>query len=118
MTLHRGDIVMTRIPHASGTRGKKRPAVIIQSDGHNARLKHFIVAEITTNLAAASDAASFLIDVSMPDGKATGLDQNSVVRCLFVATVADAGITTVIGSLSDHTKAQLDTCLKTALQLQ
>lgn len=30
MTLQRGDIVTTRIPHAGGNRGKKRPAVIIQ----------------------------------------------------------------------------------------
>lgn len=30
MTLHRGDIVTTRFPHAGGNRGKKRPAVIIQ----------------------------------------------------------------------------------------
>jgi mRNA-degrading endonuclease toxin of MazEF toxin-antitoxin module len=75
MTLHRGDIVMTRFPHAGGNRGKKRPAVIIQADAYNAKLKHVIVAEITKNLAAASDPASFLIDVSTPDGKATGLDQ-------------------------------------------
>ena len=58
MSLHRGDIIMTRIPHASGNRGKKRPADIIQADIYNAKLKHFIVAEITTNLAAVSDPAS------------------------------------------------------------
>jgi len=93
MTLQRGDIVMIRIPHAGGTRGKKRPAVIIQADTYNAKLTHFIVAEITTNLAAASDPASFLVDISTPDGQATGLDQNSVVCCLFLATVAETGIT-------------------------
>lgn len=117
MTLNRGDIVMTRFPHAGGNRGKKRPAVIIQADVYNAKLKHFSVAEITKNLAAGSDPASFLIDVSTPEGKATGLDQNSVVCCLFLATVAEAGITQVIGMLSDTMMAQLDACLKTALQL-
>ena len=71
MTLHRGDIVMTRFPHAGGNRGKKRPAVIIQADVYNATLKHLIVAEVTKNLAAGADPASFLIDVSTPDGKAT-----------------------------------------------
>ncbi len=117
MTLKRGDIGMARFPHAGGTRGKKRPAVIIQADNYNARLKHFLVAEITTNLAAASDPASFLIEVSTPEGKATGLDHNSVVCCLFLSTVAEDRITKVIGQLSDAMKAQLDTCLKTALQL-
>src|SRR5947209_8782770 len=101
MTLQRGDIVMTRFPHAGGTRGKKRPAVLVQADVYNARLKHFIVAEITKNLAAAGDPASFLIDISTPDGQATGLDQNSVVCCLFLATVAENRITQVIGRLSD-----------------
>jgi mRNA-degrading endonuclease toxin of MazEF toxin-antitoxin module len=117
MTLKRGDIVTTRIPHASGNRGKKRPAVIIQADIYNAKLNHFIVAEITKNLAAASDPASFLIDISTPDGQATGLDQNSVVCCLFLATVAESGITKVIGELSDAMKSQLDACLKTATQI-
>jgi mRNA-degrading endonuclease toxin of MazEF toxin-antitoxin module len=99
---------MTRVPHAGGTRGKKRPAVVIQADAYNAKLKHFIVAEITKNLTAASDPASFLIDVSTPEGKATGLDQNSVVCCLFLSTVAEARITKVTGKLSDTMKAQLD----------
>src|SRR5260370_15996008 len=117
MTLQSRDIVMTRCPHAGGNRGKKRPAVIIQADAYNAKLKHFIVAEITTNLAAAADPASFLIDVSTPEDKATGLDQNSVVCCLFLSTVAETGITQVIGQLSDVMKGQLDACLKAALQL-
>src|SRR5438093_1228466 len=107
MTLRRGDIVMTRFPHAGGNRGKKRPAVIIQADVYNAKLKHFIVAEVTKNLAAASAPASFLIDVSTPEGMATGLDQNSVVCCLFLSTVAEAGITRVIGQLSDAMTARL-----------
>ncbi len=117
MTLQSGDIVMTRIPHASGNRGKKRPAVIIQADLYNAKLKHLIVAEITKNLAAASDPASFLIESSTPEGAATGLDQNSVVCCLFLAMVAEASITKVIGKLSDAMNRQLDSCLKTALQV-
>jgi mRNA-degrading endonuclease toxin of MazEF toxin-antitoxin module len=117
MTFQRGDIVMTRIPHASGNRGKKRPAVIIQADSYNLNVKHFIVAEITGNLAAANDPASFLIDISTPDGMATGLDQNSVVCCLFLATVGEGTITNVIGKLSTTMIGQLDACLKIALHL-
>ena len=117
MTLQRGDVGMTRFPHAGGNRGKKRPAGVIQADVYNATLKHFLVAEVTTNLAAASDPASLLIDISTPEGKATGLDQNSVVCCLFLSTVSEAGITKVIGKLSDTMTARLDACLKVALQL-
>lgn len=117
MTFKRGDIVMTRFPHAGGNRGKKRPAVIIQGDIYNARLNHFIIAEITRNIAAASDPASFVIDVSTPEGKATGLDQDSVVCCLFLATVSEARITNVIGTLSNALKTQLDACLKVAMEI-
>lgn len=117
MTHQRGDIVTTRFPHAGGNRGKKRPAVVVQVDSYNSTLKHFIVAEITKNPAAAGDPASFLIDVSTPEGAATGLDQNSVVCCLFLATVGEGSITKVIGKLSATMIGQLDACLKAAMQI-
>ena len=40
VVINRGDIIMTRFPHAGGNRGKKRPAVVIQADGFNTTLKH------------------------------------------------------------------------------
>ncbi len=49
MKLSRGDVVMTRFPHASGARGKKRPALVVQANSYNAQLGHVIIAEITTN---------------------------------------------------------------------
>jgi hypothetical protein len=30
--MKRGDVVLVRFPHPSGQRGKKRPAVVVQSD--------------------------------------------------------------------------------------
>ena len=32
--MKRGDVVLVRFPHPSGMRGKKRPAVIVQSDAY------------------------------------------------------------------------------------
>src|SRR5205823_558689 len=64
MKLERGDVGMARFPHAGGTRGKKRPVVVVQANAYNAKLRHVIVAEATTNLAAAADPASLLIEVS------------------------------------------------------
>ena len=104
---------MARFPHAGGTRGKKRPVLIVQADGYNNRVPHFIVAEITTSLAAANDPSSLLIDVSTPEGQATGLDQNSVVGCLFLATMAGDRI----GHFSAAMMLQIDACLKAALGL-
>jgi mRNA-degrading endonuclease toxin of MazEF toxin-antitoxin module len=116
MNLSRGDVALTRFPHAAGARGKRRPVVVVQADAYNAKVRHAIVAEITTNLAAATDPACFLIDVSTPDRQASGLTQNSVVGCLFLATVAEDRLTR-IGKISAALMARIDDCLKAALGL-
>jgi mRNA-degrading endonuclease toxin of MazEF toxin-antitoxin module len=116
MNYLRGDMALTRFPHASGTRGKKRPVVVVQSDVYNAKVRHAVVAEITSNLAAAADPACLLIDVATPEGQATGLTQNSVVGCLFLATVAEDRLT-LVGKMSAAYMRQIDACLKAALGL-
>src|SRR5262245_36299000 len=115
MNLNRGDVAMARFPHAGGTRGKRRPVVIVQADAYNTKVGHAIVAEITTNLAAATDPACLLIDVSTLEGQATGRAQNSVVGCLFLATIAESRISAPIGRLTPTMLQQLDQCLKAAL---
>jgi mRNA-degrading endonuclease toxin of MazEF toxin-antitoxin module len=91
--------------------------VVVQSDGYNPRVPHAVVAEVTTNLAAANDPAFLLIEVSTPDGQATGLVQDSVVGCLFLATIAEDRLSPPIGKLSAALLARLDDCLKFALGL-
>ena len=85
--MNRGDVLLVRFPHPSGGRGKKRPAVVVQSDAYNAALRTLVVAEVTSNLALAGDPACLLLDVSTPQGKATGLLTDSVISCLLMATV-------------------------------
>jgi mRNA-degrading endonuclease toxin of MazEF toxin-antitoxin module len=117
MKVSRGDVVMTPFPHSAGTRGKKRPVVVVQSDLYNVKARNIIVAEITTNLAAASDPAFLLIDISTPEGKASGLTQNSVIGCLFLATIAQSRISWPISKLPAAIMQKVDSCLKTALGL-
>ena len=118
MKLNRGDVVVTRFPHASGFRGKKRPALVVQADVYNRAVAHLIVAEITSNLAPTNDPAFVLIDVSTPDGQATGLGQDSLVSGLFLATVFADQVDRVIGKLSVNLMQKVDACLKAALALQ
>ena len=59
-------------------------------------------AAVTQLSAYLDDPAPFTMLVM----EATGLDQNSVVCCLFLSTVGEALITRVIGRLSDAMKAQ------------
>jgi mRNA-degrading endonuclease toxin of MazEF toxin-antitoxin module len=117
MKVQRGDVVLTRIPHAAGGRGKKRPAVVVQADRYNQSERHTIVAEITSNLSRAADPANLLIVVTTPDGQATGLVQDSVVTCLQLATISEDRIASVIGKLSAALRAKLNDCLKVALEI-
>jgi mRNA interferase MazF len=113
----RGDVVLVRFPHPSGLRGKKRPAVVVQSDACAATLKTVVIAEITKNLTMATDPACLLIDMGTPDGKATGLVRDSVVSCLVLVTVYADTVETKLGALSPPMLQKLDTCLKAALGL-
>lgn len=115
--MNRGDVLLVRFPHPSGGRGKKRPAVVVKADGYSAALRTLLVAEVTSNLALARDPACLLIDVSKPEGHATGLLRDSVISCLLMATVKADSVEYVIGALSDAMIKKLDDCLKTALGL-
>jgi len=115
--MNRGDVVLVRFPHPSGLRGKKRPAVVVQSDAYAAALGTVVVAEVTKNLTMASDPACLSIDMNTPDGSATGLVRDSVVSCLVLVTVYADAVDQVLGTLSPTLKRKLDDCLKAALGL-
>ncbi len=92
MSFNRGDVVIALFPNADGSPTKPRPVLVVQSEVYNAKIKNLIVAAITSNLKHAADPASFLIDVSTPDGQATGLRQNSVVSCINLATITRSAL--------------------------
>lgn len=117
MSLNRGDVGLARFPHAAGGRGKKRPVVVVQADVYNQKLRHVIVAEITTNLGTASDSANLLIEVATAEGQATGLIQDSAVTCLHLVTMSEDRISKVIGKLSVNLLQKVEDCLKAALGL-
>src|SRR5688500_816498 len=102
--MSRGDVILVRFPHPSGLRGKKRPAVIVQSDTYAGTVSTLVVAEVTKNMAMASDPACLFIDVSTSEGKATGLVRDSVVSCLVLVTVYVDTVAQVLGTLSPTMK--------------
>lgn len=117
MTTSCGDVVIALFPHASGSGSKPRPVLIVQSDVYNAKLQNLIVAAITTNLKHAADPASVLIDVATPDGKASGLIQNSIVTCVNLATIEGSLVAKRIGRLPAALLQRVDASLKAALAL-
>ncbi len=115
MNIQRGDILKARFPHASGGRGKKRPVVVVQADVYNQRLRHAVVAQVTTNLDEKDDPAYLLIEASTPEAKRAGLDQDCLVCCTLLSLMSEDRLKEKIGQLSAEALAQLDKCLKAAL---
>lgn len=91
--------------------------MIVQSDAYNQTIKNTINAQITTNLSRTGDKAHLLIEVATPEGKQSGLLDDSLVSCINVATVDPTRIDRVIGSLSDAMMKKIDDCLRAALGL-
>lgn len=85
--MKRGDVVLVRFPHPSDQRGKKRPAVVVQSDAYATTLSTVLVAEVTKNLTMKDNPACLFINVNTPEGKSTGLIIDSVVSALVIDTV-------------------------------
>jgi mRNA-degrading endonuclease toxin of MazEF toxin-antitoxin module len=115
--MSQGDVVLVRFPHPSGLRGKKRPAVIVQSDAYAGTVNTLVVAEVTGNLTMANDPACLFIDTTTPEGRATGLVRSSVVSCLVLVTVYADSVAQVLGTLSPILKQKLKDCLKAALAI-
>jgi len=113
--MNRGDVVLIRFPHPSGARGKKRPAVVVQSDAYNQAVKTVVVAEVTKNLTMANDPACLFIDVNTVEGRATGLKRDSVVSCLLLATIDGNRVDQLLGTLPASMRDRLNDCLKAAL---
>jgi mRNA interferase MazF len=115
MPVKRGDVILAYVPNVGSPGGRVRPALIVQSDHNNARLNETIIAAITSNTSRVHEATQLLIDVATPDGTASGLLQDSAVRCERLHSIPQVAVRRVIGNLSDALMRQIDGCLKVAL---
>jgi mRNA interferase MazF len=118
MKVNRGDVIIIDQPFSDASGSKVRPALVIQSDKRNALLTETIVALITKNLRyVTTDPTQLLIDISTPDGQASGLNANSAVKCGKLYTIHEDLIRRKIGVLSAPLMFQINDCLKAALEL-
>ena len=115
MNIQRGDVLKARFPHASGARGKKRPVLVVQADDYNQRLRHAVVAQITTNLDEKDDPAYLFVEASTPEAKAAGLDRDCLICCTLLSLMSADRLKEKIGNLSAEMLLELDDCLKAAL---
>ena len=92
--------------------------VVVQADEYNRRLRHAVVAQVKSNLNDKDDPACLFIDVRIPEGKATGLDQECMVCCYMLSLMGEDRLENVIGKLSDEMLVKVDECLKTAMGIR
>ena len=117
MSVARGDVVLVTFPQAPGQRPKRRPAVVVQSDHNNSRLTSSIFAMVTSNTKLASkEVTQVLIDVGTTDGKQSGLQNTSAVKCENLYTLP-IGSARKIGSLSSTLMQRMDDALRASLDI-
>jgi mRNA interferase MazF len=114
--MKRGDVLVVDFSVYSPSE-KVRPALVVQNDRDNARMKNTIVALITGNVRRVAEPTQFLIDQTHPDYSASGLHKGSVVNCSNLITVRQQDALHTIGTLSRDTMDRIDVCLKAALGL-
>jgi len=113
----RGDVVIVDFPFTDAAKSKVRPALVVQNDQDNRRIRKTVVAMIAGNLQRRNDPCHLFIDPSDPNGASSGLHFPSLVSCNNLFTAEQANIIQTIGHLSDSLKRTLADSLKTALEL-
>lgn len=110
--IRRGDVVLVAFPYTDGAGGKVRPALVVQADRNNQRLRNTVVAMITGNTRLAErEPTQFLID------KEASVLGPSAVKCENLYTVAKSDILRTLGRLTPEQVTAVDACLRHAIGL-
>ena len=95
----RGDVVLVLFPHSDLRTAKSRPALVVQADDLDTELPQVIVAMISSKVFRANHPSRVLVTLLSPEGQQSGLLTDSVVMTDNLATVIEAAINRVIGTL-------------------
>lgn len=115
--IRRGDVVLVSFPFTDVAQSKIRPAVIVQNDRDNQRLRKTVVAMVTGNLRRAGDPSHLLIDPATVPGQSAGLSGPSLVSCNNLFTIEQGNVIRHLGHLSTALKQRLTASLKAALEI-
>ncbi|MCW5234898.1 type II toxin-antitoxin system PemK/MazF family toxin [Verminephrobacter eiseniae] len=96
MTCKRGDVILVRFPNSDLQTYKKRPALVVQTDGLKTGLPQKIIALITSNIAR-TGVTRVHFQRQSKEGQIMGLRSDSVVVTDNLATVLDREIDKTIG---------------------
>lgn len=114
MVIERGGVYWTDLGPIAGSRpAKRRPVLVIQSDGYNeSRLATVLVAVITSNTALAAMPGNVFLPSS-----ATGLLRDSVVNVMTLATINKVELEELSGHIPEGLLDQVDGGLRRVLDL-
>jgi mRNA interferase MazF len=110
----RGEIWWANLPPPHGSApAKRRPVLIIQSDGFNrSAINTVICAVITSNMDLAGLPGNLFLEKGV-----SGLDKSSVVNFSQITTVDKSDLTEMVCMLPRNVIQQADTALKQVLDI-
>lgn len=118
MKLRRGDIVLVDYPYSDRTGSKVRPCLVVQCDRNNNRLDDTIVVTITGRIHhAGTEPTQLLIDPGSAEGRQSGLLARSAVQCENILTIDTSFVMRKTGEMPDGLMAQVNGCLRAALEI-
>lgn len=101
MPSRRGDIVLALFPNSDLKTTKKRPALVVQTDGLNTGMPRLVVAMTTSSLSRAGHPTRVPISLSSAVGRRTNLITDSVIVTDNLATILETEISRTLGLWSD-----------------
>lgn len=110
----RGDVVLALFPNSDLVSARTRPALVVQRNSLQSGLSQIILAMITSQMVRAGHPSRVVVVLASPEGTQSGLLTDSVVMTDNLATVNEAAISSVIGSLPMRT---VDNALRHSLDL-
>lgn len=113
--MKRGDVVLVHLPFVGSAGTKLRPALVVQSDVLNAKIRETVIVAITSNLSNVGQPHQLLVDISTPDGAVSGLLADSAIRCERLHTIPQVDVQRTIGRLPAPLMARVDDCLRATL---
>jgi mRNA interferase MazF len=114
MSLKRGEIALTMFPDSNLRTARRRPTLVVQSDGLRSGLPQIVLAMITSNMARGHPSRVTVL-VATPQGRQSGLKLDSVIMTDNLHTVLESEIDSLIGVWPDM--AAVDAALRHTLGL-
>jgi len=109
----RGKVIEVDRPLSDRTGSKVRPAVAVQADSLNSLIDDTILVQIPSSRFGIPGTE--VLDPAIETG--VGLTEVCVATCINLLTVDRTQIVRTVGYLSDAALRQIETCLKSTLEL-